>query len=256
MSIGTAKPSQEELQSVPHHFISSHHLPFRVNAGTYVEYVKPILQQLLEEKGTAVIAGGTGLYIRALLEGLDEFPEIPDEIRAQLNAEARVPGSIVHHLEELKADDPAWYEQIDRNNQRRILRALEVIRTSGRPYSSFLAGEKSAWDAEIRYFYPDPDRDLLYERIEKRVFNMMEEGLEDEVRSLQQWESHPALHTVGYREFFPYFRGEYSREEAIKKIIQHTRNYAKRQWTWFRNQGQWQALDPDSETFKSGQLDD
>jgi tRNA dimethylallyltransferase len=256
MSIGTAKPSPEELESVPHHFISSHHLPFRVNAGTYVEYVKPILQKLLDEKGIAVIAGGTGLYIRALLEGLDEFPEIPDEIRAQLNAEAREPGSMLHHLEELKSTDPVWYELVDRSNQRRILRALEVIRTSGRPYSSFLAGEKSVWDAEIRYFYPDPDRELLYERIEQRVHNMMALGLEEEVRSLQQWESHPALHTVGYREFFPYFRGEYSREKVVQLIIQHTRNYAKRQWTWFRNQGQWQALSTEAESFKNGQLDD
>jgi tRNA dimethylallyltransferase len=256
MTIGTAKPTREELESVPHHFISSHQLPFRVNAGTYIEYAKPILERLLNEKGSAVIAGGTGFYIKALLEGLDEFPEIPDEIRAKLNKESKESGSLELHQQELKRKDPDWFGQADIQNHRRILRALEVIRTSSLPYSSFLAKAKVSWNADIRYFYPNPDRQQLYDRIEQRVLGMMVAGLEEEVRNLSQWESHPALQTVGYREFFPYFRGEYSREDAIKKIIQHTRNYAKRQWTWFRNQGQWLALDPDSETFKSGQLDD
>lgn len=254
MTIGTAKPSAKELSLVTHHFINSHQLPQKVSAGVFAEYSTPILLKLLSEKGAAVIAGGTGLYIRALLEGLDNFPEVPANIRESINSEAQTENALEIHQNELKMKDPEWYSKIDLNNHRRIIRALEIIRTSNLPYSSFLQSEKQKWNAEIHYYFPDPDRKLLYERIEKRVHEMINNGLEKEVHGLMQWENHPALQTVGYKEFFSFFRGETDFNTTVGMIVQHTRNYAKRQWTWFRNQGDWTPLNPDSEAFQNGDL--
>jgi tRNA dimethylallyltransferase len=247
LSIGTAKPNDTELSSAPHYFINVHHLPDKVNAGIFCEYAKPILDNLLHKNGVAIIAGGTGLYIKALLEGLDEFPDIPEKIRVTLSNEAQLEGALLLHREELKIVDPDWYNKVDLNNHRRILRALEIIRHTGKPYTSFLNSHRHDWKATVHYYYLNPERELLYERINKRVDAMIEQGLENEVRNLQKWKSHPALNTVGYQELFPFFDGKISLEEAILQIKQHSRNYAKRQWTWFRNQGEWIALNP-SET--------
>lgn len=256
MTIGTAKPALHELEAVRHHFINSHSLPFKVNAGEFAVYATPVLKNLLREKKAAVIAGGTGLYIQALLSGLDQFPDIPDAIRNQLRREAETVNSLQQHRDELQKKDPVLFKTIDRNNHRRIIRALEVIRTSGLPYSGFLDKQHKTWEADIRYYYPDPPRHALYERINQRVDSMLDAGLEEEARSLLKWWPHPALQTVGYREFFSYFRGEESLARTIELIKQHSRNYAKRQWTWFRNQGEWKALDVNSVEFLTGRLED
>jgi tRNA dimethylallyltransferase len=247
MSIGTAKPNDTELSLAPHYFINTHHLPDRINAGAFCEYAKPILENLLQTNGVAIIAGGTGLYIKALLEGLDEFPEIPEKIRTTLLQEAQKEGALIQHVEELKREDPDWYSKVDLNNHRRILRALEIIRHTGKSYTSFLNSPRHNWKAAIHYYYLNSERELLYDKINRRVDLMIEQGLENEVRNLEKWKSHPALHTVGYQELFPFFEGKTSLEDAILQIKQHSRNYAKRQLTWFRNQGEWTALNP-SET--------
>lgn len=244
MTIGTAKPDAAELNQVKHHFINSHHLPEVVNAGVFAAYAAPVVQDLLQKNGSVVIAGGTGLYIKALLGGLDDFPEVSPEIREQLNREWNEDdGESLR--QELERTDPDWYSRTDLQNPRRVMRALEIIRVSGKPYSSFLGKPARKWDAEIRFFYPDPERQQLYKRIAERVRKMIEDGLEKEVRSLLPWREHPALHSVGYREFFEYFDGKTSLEHTVENIIRHTRNYAKRQWTWFRNQGDWTPVNPE-----------
>jgi tRNA dimethylallyltransferase len=215
-----------------------------VNAGVFADYATPLVQELLQKKGSVVIAGGTGLYIKALLGGLDYFPEVSPEIREQLSREwSEDHGASLR--KELERTDHSWYSRIDLQNPRRVLRALEIIRVSGQPYSSFLGKPAQKWDAEIHFFYPDPIRSLLYEKIALRVRKMIEEGLEMEVRSLLPWREHPALQSVGYREFFEYFDGKTDLESTVENITRHTRNYAKRQWTWFRNQGDWTPIDPE-----------
>lgn len=241
MSIGTAKPSNEELSKIKHHFINNHSLPETINAGLFATEMKPVLTELFKKNNMAIICGGSGLYIKSLLEGLDEFPDIPDEIRTAVRNEMKVNG-IKALQRELAVSDPEWFAVVDKNNPRRLQRAIEVIRTSGKKYSSFLNKPVQQWPFSISYYSLNPDRDLLYDQIGKRVQHMIDNGLEDEVRSLLPWRSHPALATVGYREFFDHFDGKLTLKETIESIAMHTRNYAKRQWTWFKNQGSYTAL--------------
>ena len=226
----------EKIKQVKHHFINSHHLPQIVNAGVFADYATPVVQELLEKNNSVVIAGGTGLYIKALLGGLDDFPSVTPEIREQLNREWNKDEGL-SLKRELEKKDNFLYSRIDLQNPRRVIRALEIIRVSGKPYSSFLNKPVQKWDAIIRLFYPDPPRQQLYEKIAFRVRQMIEDGLGNEVRALLPWREHPALQSVGYREFFDYFDGKTDLEGTVANIIRHTRNYAKRQWTWFRNQG-------------------
>lgn len=244
MSIGTAKPEPQDLARVAHHFINSHSVKENVTAGIYEAYAEPIVNRLLATNESVVIVGGTGLYIRALLEGLDHFPPVPTTIRTELKLELEA-GFAPQQLEELRIKDPVWYAKVDRNNPRRITRALEIIRTTGKPFSDFLLSKKKNWQGTtLRYFYTNPPRLQLYSTIDERVDQMVLSGLEKEVNDLLPWRSHPALQTVGYREFFNYFDGVDTLETCIDAIKLHSRNYAKRQWTWFRNQGDYIPIDP------------
>ncbi len=233
MNIGVARPTTEELATVQHHFIATHSVTEKVTAATFEKEALAALEKIFLNHDVAVICGGTGLYIKALVEGLDQIPEIPDEIRAQAISLFKEKG-IAGLRENLLSLDHEFAEKGDASNPNRMMRALEVVMHTGRPIQQFQTGEKLKRAFEVEYVMLDLPRELLYERINIRVDNMIASGLEDEVRSLIQHKNLPALKTVGYNEMIDFIEGRCPKEEAIEKIKQHTRNYAKRQLTWFK----------------------
>lgn len=244
MTIGTAKPNAEELSRVKHYFINTKSVTELFGAGHFEKEAIPLLDKLFEEHQVVIMAGGSGLYINALLNGVDEFEEVPEEIRVQLNSEFNANG-LDPLQEELKEKDPEYFKNVDINNSQRVIRALEVIRYTGKPFSSFLKKNKPARNfTPIKLFINLP-REILYERINKRVDQMMEDGLLEEVRSLSSHKHLNALKTVGYKELFDHLEGKCTLNDAVEKIKQHTRNYAKRQITWFRNQDEFEEFLPD-----------
>lgn len=235
MTIGTAKPSEEELASVKHHFINTLSIEQDYSAGDFERDAISLLTKMFEEKDVAVMAGGSGLFIRAVIEGLDEFPDVPKEIEEELETQFRRKG-LGYIQRELKSYDLEYYNQVDRSNPRRMIRALGVVRTAGKPYSSYLSQEKKQRDFEVFHVNVDWDREELYERINKRVDQMMEAGLEAEAKALLPHRDLKALLTVGYQELFDAFEGEYSLERAVELVKRNSRRYAKRQMTWFRKE--------------------
>ncbi len=244
MSIGTAKPTADELNRVPHYFINNKQITELFGAGHFEKEAIRLLDELFKEHQVVVMAGGSGLYINALLNGVDDFEDVPDEIRAHLNSEFNVSG-LKPLQEELKEKDPEYFNNVDVNNSQRVIRALEVIRFTGKPFSSFLKKNKPERNfTPIKLFINLP-REILYERINTRVDQMMADGLLEEVRSLSAYKHLNALKTVGYKELFDHLEGKCTLQEAVDKIKQHTRNYAKRQITWFKNQDEFEEFSPD-----------
>jgi tRNA dimethylallyltransferase len=241
MSIGTAKPSAAELAAVPHHFIDSLHVTDFYSVGDFERDALALLDKLFQTRDHAILVGGSGLFIQAICKGLDNFPEVPPEIRQQVSD-----GDLPWLQRELELRDPAYYEVVDRQNPARLRRALEVSLASGQPYSLFLNRHQTARPFVPALVLLDLPRPELYTRIETRVDQMIHGGLEAEARHLLPFRNLPALKTVGYEEFFDCFDGTVSREVAIDKIKQHTRNYAKRQATWFRKHGEWSLFHPDA----------
>lgn len=244
MSIGTAKASPEELQAVPHHFINSLSVEQAYSVGDFERDALALLARLYQQYQVVILAGGSSLYIKALCEGLDEFPEVPDLIRAEVEKLYQNEG-IAALQQELAQVDPIYFEQVDRANPQRLIRAISVYRASGLPFSSFRTQQ-----AEPRFFKPiylwlELPREDLYQRINRRVDQMLSSGLEAEVRSLYPQRHLNALQTVGYQELFDYFAGEITREEAIELIKRNSRRYAKRQGTWMRRDGFWKAFSPE-----------
>ncbi len=233
MRIGNARPSADELAAVPHHFIADRALDRPLTAGTYAEEALTLLDRLFGRQPVVVLAGGSGLYIRAICEGLDEFPEVTEaaETRVQKLVAER---GLVGLQEELATLDPGYYATVDRQNHRRLERALRVCYSSGRPYSSFL-GQAAARPFRTLYLQPAIERAALYDRIERRVDRMLADGLEDEARALYPRAGQAVLETVGYQEWWPYFAGECDRNRAVELIKRNSRRYAKRQLTWFRD---------------------
>lgn len=231
--IGTAQPDAEQLQRVEHHFIASHDLKQEFNCGAYETEALAKLDELYRKHDVVVAVGGSGLYIKALCEGMDSLPEAEPELRAELAARLRSEG-LASLCEELRQRDPAYYEEVDRNNPARVLRALEVCISTGLPYSSMRTGEKRQRPFDIIKLGIDMERERLYERINRRVDVMMQMGLEQEARAVYHLRELNSLQTVGYREMFDYFDGTISRDEAIELIKRNSRRYAKRQMTWFR----------------------
>jgi tRNA dimethylallyltransferase len=243
MTIGTAKPSKEELAAVPHYFIDFLSVADDYSVGDFERDALHTLQDIFQKNDTAILVGGSGLYLRAVYEGLDTFPPISGETRKAVES-GETTGGLAWMQEELLRLDPVQWQKIDRQNPARLRRALEVCIETGRPYSSFLqTREKVSRDFQCVYLLLEKPRPALYERIEQRVDQMIAAGLEDEARSLLPWRHRPPLRTVGYEEFFAFFDGLITREEAITKIKQHSRNYAKRQATWFRKYGEWNTLE-------------
>lgn len=231
--IGTAQPDAEQLQRVEHHFIASRELTDNFNCGAYETEALQCLEHLFQKHDVVVAVGGSGLYVKALCEGMDNMPEVTPELRESLTQRLSNEG-LEALCKELKERDPEFYEQVDLKNQARVLRALEVCIASGKPYSSFRTGEKRKRDFDIVKIGVDMPREVLYERIDRRVDIMIEQGLEQEVRSVSHLRHLNSLQTVGYREMFDYFDGVTTREEAIELIKRNSRRYAKRQLTWFR----------------------
>ncbi|RYY40502.1 MAG: tRNA (adenosine(37)-N6)-dimethylallyltransferase MiaA [Chitinophagaceae bacterium] len=233
LNIGVARPSPEELKSVRHNFICSHSIYDNLNAASYEKYGLDVARRVFKTKDTLVVVGGTGLYIKALLEGMDAVPDIPQDLRRNLLADYERKG--LEWLQgEVKAADPRFYSEGEIQNPHRLLRALEVVRFSGRSLLDFHSRSKAERPFVAEKFVIDLPREELYERINKRVLQMMEAGLEAEARALYPLRQMNALQTVGYRELFEHFDGKISLEQAVKDIQTNTRQYAKRQLTWFR----------------------
>lgn len=231
--IGTAQPDEEQLSRVEHHFIASHNLDDEFNCGAYETQALKRLEELFATHDVVVAVGGSGLYIKALCEGMDDMPEADTSLRRAL-AERLQNEGLEPLLAELKERDAEFYELVDRKNPSRVLRALEVCISTGQPYSSLRTGCKRQRDFNIIKIGTEMPREVLYERIDRRVDIMIEQGLEQEARAVYPMRELNSLQTVGYREMFDYFDGTISREEAIDLIKRNSRRYAKRQLTWFR----------------------
>lgn len=236
MSIGTAKPDAEELAAAPHHFINSHSIAQDYSAGDFEREALRLLDKLFEQHDVVVMVGGSGLFVRALCEGLDDLPKAGEEVRERLNNEMAQLG-IEKMKERLKAIDPAYYQVADVDNPQRVVRALEVFEATGNPMSFYHKKDVDKRPFNILTIGLNMERSQLYERINLRVDRMMETGLLEEVNSLLQFRSKPALLTVGYAELFDYLDGNISLEDAVDKIKQNSRRYAKRQITWFKKYG-------------------
>jgi tRNA dimethylallyltransferase len=243
MRIGTARPTEEELLGVKHHFLGHLELQETWSAGEFARQAEPVLQELLAQHRIAVLVGGSGLYLDALCNGLDPMPMVDHAVRERLQHHFQQHG-LKDLLTELDRLDPAISAVIDRNNPQRVIRALEVCLVSGRPFSAQHSGHRWRKDLRIVRIAMDVPRDQLYANIDARVEGMITEGLEAEARSLLPHRELNALRTVGYRELFEHFDGTLSREQAIELIKQHSRNYAKRQITWLRRDPSWNRLPP------------
>jgi tRNA dimethylallyltransferase len=242
ISIGTAKPSQEELSKVKHHFINCFSITQNVNAGTFCEITHSLLENELKHKKYVVITGGTGLYIKALLDGLDDLPTVPNSLRDGIKQEFLIKG-LIHFQEELKHTDPEYYKTVDISNHARVLRAIELIRLTGRPFSKLIGNKKNTPLLDAFCFTTQLERKILYERINLRADLMIQHGLIDEVKSIYKFKGKSALNTVGYSEIFEFLEGKYDLKTTVDFIKQHSRNYAKRQVTWFKNQGDFIPLE-------------
>ncbi len=241
MSIGTAAPSLEELSQAPHHFIQHKSINDIYTVGDFEKDTLEKLDSLFTNNKYAILVGGSGLYVNAVTKGLDNFPEIDPEIRKRLQ-EAYKNFGMEHLQNQLKNLDLEYYNKVDLQNTHRVMRALEVSLSSGKPYSSFLTTPKKKRPFNIIKIGLTADREMIYNRINLRVDQMVEEGLIDEVKSLYEFKSLNALNTVGYKELFNYLDGSWDLDFAISEIKKNTRRFAKRQLTWFRK-------DPEIEWF-------
>jgi len=243
MSIGTAKPTQEEMQGVPHYFIDNISIHDAYNVGQYEREAIECIENLFEKHSHLILVGGSGLYINAILNGVDEFEEIPSEIRENLIKAYNEKG-ITYLQEELKQRDEVYYNQVDLNNPQRMMRALEVCIHNGKPYSAFRTKEKKERSFSTINLLINTERAILYNRINLRVDKMMQGGLLDEVKQLYPHKELNALNTVGYKELFNYLDHKISLQEATDLIKQNSRRYAKRQLTWFNHQGDFESFAP------------
>jgi tRNA dimethylallyltransferase len=233
LNIGTAKPGPEEIRGVHHHFINTHSIVDEFSAGDFADQGTGLIEDLFSEHEVVVVAGGSGLYIDALLFGVDELPGKDEELRREMDQVLKNEG-ITALQSELKRVDPETYSKIDINNPQRIIRALEIQRTTGQKASSLKHGSKRTAKWPFMIFGIQYGREELYRRINERVDAMFSNGLIDEVRSVLEFRDRNALQTVGYKEVFSFIDGDISKDECIELVKKHTRNYAKRQLTWFR----------------------
>ena len=248
MSIGTAKPSLEELNEVPHYFINNKSIEEAYSAGDYEKEIINQLEDYFKNKKIAFLVGGSGMYIDAVCKGLDNLPK-DLAVRNRLNLELKENG-IEYLQENLKILDPKQYGIMDLSNSQRLIRALEVCRITSKPYSSLLTATKKIRSFKMVKFLLHIDRNQLELNIEKRVDQMVENGLFQEVENLRDKKNLNALNTVGYKEIFNFFNGNYSREEAINLIKRNTKKYAKRQMTWFKKDTSYQWIE-NLDTLKS-----
>ena len=248
LKIGTAVPSEEELKAVRHHFIQTHSIFQNYNASIYEKDCLELLESLFKRYDNIIMTGGSMLYIDAVCRGIDDMPDADPIVRRTLKA--RLAGEGLESLRlQLKQLDPHYYYETDLKNPARIIHALEICITSGKPYSSFRSNTNKKRPFEIIKTGINCERNELHYRINKRVDEMVAAGLENEARALFKYKHLNALNTVGYREFFNYFEQKISREKAIDLIKRNTRRYARKQITWFKN-------DPGMNWFQTGEEDE
>lgn len=233
LKIGVARPSEKELREVPHHFIGSHSIHESFTVADYELLANEKIEDLFHVKNYVICAGGTGLYLKSLINGLDRIPRIDPSISLELQDLFEKKG-----LEYLQAKlsnlDPEYFEKVDLNNSRRLIRALEVYYGTGRKFSDWRTEKSKKLPYQVHYFVLDRPREELYDRINARVDQMIQMGLLEEVKQLFKYRNLRSLQTVGYSEFFQYLEEKVDYDFALDKVKQHTRNYAKRQLTWFR----------------------
>jgi len=232
MNIGTAVPNLTELASAPHHFIQHISIQTPYSVGDYEKEALETVNRLFISNDVIILVGGSGLYAEALIKGLDYFPEIDPQIRIELNEELQRDNGLKVLQEELKIVDPNSYNSIEIQNPHRLIRALEIYRGSGKTFSSFKNKEKSPRQFNVLRIGLEAPREIMYDRINKRVDIMIELGLLKEVEGLIKMQDKNALQTVGYRELFPYFKGKTTLEKGIEEIKKNTRRFSKRQVTW------------------------
>ncbi len=247
LPIGTAAPTADEQARVQHYFIGTHSITDSYNAGQYESDALALLEQLFKEHDTLLMVGGSMLYIDAVCRGLDDIPHVSPATRQQVQSDYAA-GGIEALQAELQALDPAYFAEVDKQNPQRLMHAIEICRETGKPFSSFRTGEKKQRPFRIIKVGLNRNRAELYERINLRVEQMLEAGLEAEARAVYAHKHLNSLNTVGYKELFPYFDGEYSRDEAVRLIKQDSRHYAKRQLTWFNRDTEIHWFNPEQTT--------
>lgn len=243
MHIGTAKPTKAEMEGVPHYFIDNLSVKDYYSVGDYEREVLSLLPKLFEQHSAVILTGGSGLFIKAVCEGIDDMPALKEGVRERLMEEFAQKG-LPPLLQELGLKDPSYYNTVDHANHARIIRALEVIRSSGKPFSTFRHRQVKERPFEIVKIGLNRERNALYDRINQRVELMMDAGLLKEVEALKEYQSVNSLQTVGYKELFAYLDAEISLEEAVDLIKRNTRRYAKKQLTWFNKNSNFHWFHP------------
>jgi len=244
MNIGTAKPEKTEMEMVKHHFIDHISIFQKYSVGQYYAEISDALLSYFKNNDIAIVTGGTGLYLKAIMDGLDEFPDIPQQVVDHYDHVFQV-GGIISLQNELRSKDPEYFEKVDISNPRRLMRALSVIMLTDNTFTSFLNQRRVNLNPYLHIpILLNLPRELLYDRINKRVDNMIAEGLVKEANNLFQHKGKQALETVGYQELFDYFDGKIDMNQAMELIKQNSRRYAKRQMTWFRKYGNWTTFNP------------
>lgn len=247
LPIGTAAPTLEQQRRVRHYFVGTHQLTDYYSASVYESEVMTLLGQLFQTSHVALLAGGSMMYIDAVCNGIDEIPTVDDATRALMKQRLETEG-LPALVNELKEIDPEHYEIVDRNNPRRVIHALEICHMTGKTYTSFRTNTKKHRPFNILKIGLNRDRSELYDRINRRVLEMMDQGLEEEARKCYPLKGLNSLNTVGYKELFDYFDQAISKEEAIRRIQSNTRRYMRKQLTWFKKDPDIQWFHPDSIT--------
>jgi tRNA dimethylallyltransferase len=242
LNIGVARPTEVELAQVPHYFIASHSIHQKINAAAYEQYALQKLEELFNQHDTVIVVGGTGLYIKALCEGLDDIPDVPEELRQDIITQYKQNG-LAWLQAEVQTVDPQFYAVAESANPHRLMRALEVVRLTGQSILHFRKGSKEQRDFQIIKLALELPKEQLYDRINRRVDSMMDAGLLEEVKSLVPYQQLNALQTVGYKELFDYLNDKTTLVQAVDEIKKNTRHYAKRQMTWFRKDKEFQWFD-------------
>ncbi len=246
MNIGTAKPNTNELATAPHHFINSHSIKDYFSAGEYGRMARAKIEELHTKKNVAIVVGGSGLYLKAIWQGFDEIPRINSKIRYDLNKELGVKG-LDCLLKELYQKDPTYYKYVDKKNHQRVIRALEVCRGTGCPFSEYRTKKIMTTSYNHLKIGLNISRDTLFEKIDQRLDQMIDKGLFEEVGNLYPYREYNALKTVGYTEIIDFIQGKHTREEVIRLMKRNSRRYAKRQLTWFKKEEDIHWFEPSEE---------
>lgn len=247
LPIGTAAPTPEQMARVRHYMVGTLNLTDYYSASNFEEDVISLLNTLHQTTPTVVMTGGSMMYIDAVCKGIDDIPTVTPAIREEIYTQFEREG-LENILQELKEADPVHYEEVDRMNYKRVIHAVEICRMTGKPYSSFRTNSKKERPFRIIKIGLTRDREELYDRINYRVDQMMADGLLEEARKVYPFRHLNSLNTVGYKELFKYFDGEWSFDLAIEKIKRNSRVYARKQMTWFKRDGEIEWFHPEQET--------